>query len=270
VNEPLYVHTTGVNSLSDIHGRVAGAMSGLTGSAPDASSLAAAYGSISSAFMAAMGHALPSRDESFQATQTSSQTIGELLQKAAQMYEQGDQQNADELKAAAEALAGFDGVGLAGSPTGANAAGSTGTTCAAGGGGPDVAGQMASQIGQQVGQIVQGLAQSVQGLAQGLTQLPQQMMQGVQGTAGSVNGRDGIEAAHEADEEKADDDKERDKDDEREGEGDEREAKDRHAPATHTGGAQPGSGGESGRAPVPPPPTERPQPAQTRPQQSLR
>ena len=126
MNEPLYVHTTGVSSLSDIHGRVAGAMSGQTGSAPDASSLAAAYGSISSAFMSAMGHALPSRDESFQATQTSSQTIGELLQKAAQMYEHGDQQNADELKAAAEALAGFDGVGLAGSPTGANAAGAPG------------------------------------------------------------------------------------------------------------------------------------------------
>jgi hypothetical protein len=108
-------------------------------------------------------------------TSTSGSTISELLQKAAQMYEQGDQKGAATLRAAAEALEGSQGAGAPGSP-GAGTAGEPG----AGGGGADVMGQMVSQVGQQVGQMAQSVAQPLQGLAQGLQQVPQQVMQGVQ------------------------------------------------------------------------------------------
>jgi hypothetical protein len=262
MGQPLSVDPGGVKSLGQIHDQVSAAVSQLTGLSPSSGDAEAAYGTISSAFTSALGAALPSRDGTFAATSTSSETIGKLLQAAAQAYEQGDQANAEKLKAAAEALAGSSGAGGAGSQGGAAGAAGAG---AAGGGGADMAGQMASQVGQQVGQIAQGMAQSVQGLAQGLTQLPQQIMQGVQGIVESATkGGAGSDEAK-ADEAKSDEDKDKDaKPDEEHPE----EQRSRQAPPAHTEGTQPGRATDGGRAPVPPPAAERPQPAQTRPQQS--
>ena len=118
MNQPLSVNPDGVKSLSDIHDRVAAAMSQLAGPAPDGAALQTAYGTISSALTSALSGALPSRDGTFAATQTSSQTIGELLQRAARAYAEGDQANAEKLRAAAEALAGSTGPGGAGTPGG--------------------------------------------------------------------------------------------------------------------------------------------------------
>jgi hypothetical protein len=260
VIEPLYVHTGGVKSLSDIHDEVAGAMSQLRGSTPDAVSLETAYGTISSAFTSAIGRALPSRDTSLRATQTSSQTIRELLQRAAEMFERGDQQSADELRAAADALAGSSGADA---------------TCLGpvGGAGPDMAcppvnqaaqvgqagqagqvGQVAqvSQVGQQIAQIAQGVAQAAMGLAQGFSQLPQQIMQGAQAKESHSEGPN----AHDVDHHEEEDCDERRRDDE--------SHQRPHAPATHTEGAKPGAHASGGIAPTPA--AEPPQPAQTRPQ----
>lgn len=264
MNQPLSVNPDGVKSLSDIHQQVAGAMSRLAGSAPDAAALQTAYGTISSAFTAALGSALPSRERTFQATQTSSETIGDLLRGAADAYEQGDQANAEKLKAAADAMAGCNATTGPGSQGGG--AGSAGAG-AAGGAGAEMAGQMASQVGQQVGQIAGGIAQSVQGLAQGLTQLPQQIMQGVQGMAGSKGAGSDTTTADEAKDDEARDDEARDEDTE----SDEKRREDQRgqqSPLAKGDGAQPGRGAEQGRPPEPPPVPERPQPAQTRPQQS--
>jgi hypothetical protein len=266
MGQPLSVDPGGVKSLGQIHDQVSAAVSQLTGLSPSSGDAEAAYGTISSAFTSALGAALPSRDGTFAATSTSSETIGKLLQAAAQAYERGDQANAEKLKAAAEALAGSSGTGggASGSATGAGGAGAAGAG-SAGGGGAEMAGQMASQVGQQVGQIAQGMAQSVQGLAQGLTQLPQQIMQGVQGMVESATKSGAGSDEAKADEAKSDEDKDKDaKPDEKRAE----EQRSRQAPPAHTEGAQPGRATDGGRAPVLPPAAERPQPAQTRPQQS--
>lgn len=267
MNQPLYVHTGGVQSLSDIHGRVAAAMSQLAGSALDEAALQTAYGTISSAFTSALGEALPSRDGTFRATQTSSQTIGELLQRAAQMYERGDQQDAEKLRAAAEAMAGSGDACGAGSGGGESAGGGTGADGGAAGGG---GAQMASQVGQQVGQLAQGVAQSVQGLAQGLTQLPQQIMQGVQGMVGSASKASGSEdlTGDEAQDEKDEDERVKHE----ESESEEKRAAERReqhqAAPDRNDDAQPGRTADAGRAPEPPPAPKPAPPAQTRPQQA--
>ncbi len=275
-----HLDSSGLSPLSDIHSQVAQGLGQLvSGGGPQSADVAKSFGNIAFGLNSALDGASQSRLSTIQSTKTSSDTIGELLNKAHQMYLQGDQQGADKLKAAAEALqasegGGASGAGSAGGSTGAGATGAgAGGAGAAGGGGAEMAGQMATQVGQQVGQLAQGLAQSVQGLAQGLTQLPQQIMQGIQGIGGSAaqgagsaggTAHDAVKAA----EEKALEDRDKDKD----GKPDDNNAEEqrgRHsAPPPHSDGAQQGSNTDGGRAPVPPPPAERPQPAQTRPQQS--
>jgi len=269
-----HLDSSGLSPLSDIHSQVADGLSQLAGAGgPQAADVARSFGNIAFNLNTALDGTTQNRTSTIQTTKGASDTIAELLKKAHQMYLQGDQQGGDKLTAAAEALQASEGggAGSAGGPTGTGATGAG----AAGGGGAEMASQMASQVGQQVGQMAQGLAQSVQGLAQGLTQLPQQIMQGMQGMGGSATkdaGSDGGKAhdAANADEEKADRDKD-DRDKDRDGRPDDKRAEEergRSTPPANADGAQPGRAADGGRAPVPPPTTERPQPAQTRPQQS--
>jgi hypothetical protein len=275
-----HLDSSGLTPLSDIHSQVAQGLGQLvSGGGPQASDLAKSFGNIAFGLNSALDGASQSRMSTIQTTKASADTIKDLLNKAHQMYLQGDEQGADKLKAAAEALQSSEGGGSSGaggaggsSGTGATGAGASGGG-SAGGGGAEMAGQMATQVGQQVGQIAQGLTQSVQGLAQGLAQLPQQLMQGLQGIGGSAaKGADSdpskAHVAADAKQEKADEDKDKDKDGKPD---DERaaEQRGRHtAPPAHADQAQAGPNTDAGRAPVPPDPTERPQPAQTRPQQS--
>ena len=265
-----HLDSSGLSPLSDIHAQVADGLSQLVGGGgPQAADVARSFGNIAANLNTALDGTTQNRMSTIQTTKGASDTIAELLKKAHQMYLQGDQQGGDKLTAAAEALQASEGggAGSAGGPTGTGPTGAG----AAGGGGAEMASQMASQVGQQVGQMAQGLAQSVQGLTQGLTQLPQQIMQGIQGMGGSATndaGSDGANAhdAAKANEEKVGEDKDKDgrPDDKRA----EEERGQQPTPQTHTDGAQPGRAVDGGKAPVPPPTTERPQPAQTRPQQS--
>ena len=92
MNEPLYVQPDGVRTFSQIHDQVVAALSQVMGSAaPEALGVEATHGAIASAVSTALGQVLGSRQGTMQVTSTSGQTISELLQKAAQMYEQGDQ-----------------------------------------------------------------------------------------------------------------------------------------------------------------------------------
>jgi hypothetical protein len=271
----------GLTPLSDIHSQVAQGLGQLVGGGgPQAADVAKSFGNIAFGLNSALDGASQSRMSSIQTTKASADTIKELLNRAHQMYLQGDEQGADKLKAAAEALqasdgGGSSGAGGAGGSTGAGAsgAGAAGEGSAsggsAGGSGAEMASQMATQVGQQVGQMAQSVAQSVQGLAQGLTQLPQQLMQGLQGLGGSAAqgaGSDADKAHVAAKQEQADEDKDKDgkPDDERA----EEQRRHQAAPPAHADGAQAGPHTDGGRAPVPPPTTERSQPAQTRPQQS--
>ncbi len=90
-----------------------------------------------------------------QTTATSGNTIAELLKKAAQMYEQGDQQGAEKLRAAAEALRGTTGPQARSGPAAAGgrsdrrragAGGQSGTSAASCGG--EMVGQMLGQAGR--------------------------------------------------------------------------------------------------------------------------
>ncbi|MCW2593324.1 MAG: hypothetical protein JWQ86_5751 [Mycobacterium sp.] len=275
-----HLDSSGLSPLSDIHSQVADGLSQLAGAGgPQAADVARSFGNIAFNLNTALDGTTQNRMSTIQTTKGASGTIAELLKKAHQMYLQGDEQGGDKLTAAAEALQASEGggAGSAGGPPGRGATGAG----AAGGGGAEMASQMASQVGQQVGQMAQGLAQSVQGLAQGLTQLPQQIMQGIQGIGGSATkdaGSDGGKAhdAANANEEKANEEKaDKDKDDsdkDKDGRPDDKHAEElrgqQPTPQTHGDGAQPGRTADGGKAPVPPPTTERPQPAQTRPQQS--
>jgi hypothetical protein len=270
-----HLDSSGLSPLSDIHSQVADGLSQLVGAGgPQAADVARSFGNIAFNLNTALDGTTQNRMSTIQTTKGASDTIAELLKKAHQMYLQGDEQGGDKLTAAAEALQASEGggAGSAGGTTGTGTAGAG----AAGGGGAEMASQMASQIGQQVGQMAQGLAQSVQGLTQGLTQLPQQIMQGIQGMGGSATkdaGSDGGKAhdAANVNEEKADKDKD-DRDKDKDGRPDDKHAEEprgqQPTPQTHGDGAQPGRTADGGKAPVPPPTTERPQPAQTRPQQS--
>jgi hypothetical protein len=270
-----HLDSSGLSPLSDIHSQVADGLSQLAGAGgPQAADVARSFGNIAFNLNTALDGTTQNRMSTIQTTKGASDTIAELLEKAHQMYLQGDEQGGDKLTAAAEALQASEGggAGSAGGTTGTGTAGAG----AAGGGGAEMASQMASQIGQQVGQMAQGLAQSVQGLTQGLTQLPQQIIQGIQGMGGSTTkdaGSDGGNAhdAANVNEEKADKDKD-DRDKDEDGRPDDTRAEEERgrqsAPPAHGDGAQPGRAADGGKAPVPPPTTERPQPAQTRPQQS--
>jgi hypothetical protein len=276
-----HLDSNGLSPLSDIHSQVAQGLGQLVGGGgPQAADVAKSFGNIAFGLNSSLDGASQSRMSTIQTTKASADTIKELLNRAHQMYLQGDEQGADKLKAAAEALQASDGGGSsgAGGAGGSTGAGATGSGAAgagsagggsAGGSGAEMASQMATQVGQQVGQMAQSVAQSVQGLAQGLTQLPQQLMQGLQGLGGSAAqgaGSDADKAHVAAKQEQADEDKDKDgkPDDERA----EEQRRQQSAPPAHADGAQAGPHTDGGRAPVPPPTTERPQPAQTRPQQS--
>jgi uncharacterized phage infection (PIP) family protein YhgE len=254
--------SAGLSPLADIHSQVADGLSQLAGAgAPQAADVSRSFGNIAFAVNNALDGVTQSRASAFQTTKGASETIKELLGRADQMYAQGDQEGAAKLRAAAEALDGSGGTGGAGSAGGAaggTGAGGAGAGSGASGGGAEMAGQMASQVGQQVGQVAQGMAQAVQGLAQGLTQLPQQIVQGIQGIAGSATKES--DAAAKDDEAKADDPEERKRE-----EAAAAEKRDQQSP-TQTESARQGPAADGGRAPVPPPTAERPQPAQTRPQ----
>lgn len=167
----LFVRSEGLQAFSQSHATVAQA---LPQSATDVSpgGVGDSHGPIAAAANTALNSALSARDGTVRSTTGSAGTIAELLQKAADAYERGDIGSAEELRAAADALAGEAGAGA-----GAGAAAGSGVGMAAGaGGGADMAGQMLGQIGGQVGQLA-GMAMAP---LQGLFQLPQQVMQGVQ------------------------------------------------------------------------------------------
>jgi hypothetical protein len=262
------VDDAGLAPLADIHAQVADGLSQLAGAGgPQAADVARSFGNIAFAVNTALDGASQSRTSAFQTTRAASETINELLTTADRMYAEGDDEGAAKLRAAAEAM---EGSGIAGAGS-TGSAGGGGTGAAAGGGGAETAGQMAGQVGQQVGQIAQGLAQglaqSAQGLAQGLTQLPQQIMQGVQGIVESATKGTGSDAAKAA-EDKAADSEDRQNAEEA-AKREEQQRGQQHAAPTETDGAQPGHGDDGGRAPVPQPAPEPPEPAQTRPQQNI-
>jgi hypothetical protein len=175
--DPLYVQPDGVRSYSQIHDEVVAGLTQLMGAAaPEAAGVQTSHGAIASSVSTALSAVLGSRQVTMQTTSTSGRTISELLQKAAQMYEQGDQKGATTLRAAAETLESANAAGASGV---AGASGGQGGGGGSGSGGPDMMGQLLGQVGQQAGQLGQ-MAQPLQGLAQGLQQLPQQVMQGVQ------------------------------------------------------------------------------------------
>ena len=183
MTDPLYVQPDGVRSYAQIHDEVRAALSEVMGTAaPEVLGVETTHGPIASPVSGALSQVLDSRHGTLQATSTSAQTISELLQKAARMYEQGDQKGAATLKAAAEAMQNVDAPG-----GGASGAGAAGAASAGAARGADMVGQMGSQVGQQVGQMAQSIAQPLQGMAQGLQQVPEQVMQGAQQLAQQVS-----------------------------------------------------------------------------------
>ena len=92
MSDPLYVQPDGVRSYSQIHDQVVAGLSQLMGTAvSEATGVQTSHGAIASAVSTALGTVLGSRQGTMQTTATSGSTISELLQKAAQMYEQGDE-----------------------------------------------------------------------------------------------------------------------------------------------------------------------------------
>ena len=182
--DPLYVQPDGVRSYAQTHDEVAAALSQVMGTAPtEAAGVETTHGPIASAVSGALSQVLGSRHGTLQATSTSAQTISELLQKAAQMYEHGDRKGAATVKAAAEAM---QNANTSGGASGTGGAGATGVG-PAGAGGAGMVGPMVSRVGQQVGQVAQSVAQPLQRIAQGLQQVPQQAMQGTQQLAQQVS-----------------------------------------------------------------------------------
>ncbi|RAV06861.1 hypothetical protein DQP55_23345 [Mycolicibacterium sp. GF69] len=269
--DQLYVQTDGVRSYAQIHGQVATGLSrAVGGGAPDAAGVQNSHGAIAAAVSSALSTALNVRHGTMQTTATSGATISDLLQKAAQMYEQGDRAGAEKLRAAAEALdgrhdeqGGSDISGSSGIPGSSGGAGAGNPAAGAGNpaagasnpAGGQMVGQILGQVGQQVGQLAGSLTAPLMGLAQGLQQVPQQAMQAVQGAAGSA--RDPETARAEKDE------------DEHTGEPSDRDSAERPVAAERAeptaGGASPGEATGAGRAPEAPV-AERPRPAPTRPQ----
>ena len=151
MTERLFVQTDGVLSYADIHDEVASGLSRLIGAgAAGAADVRTTHGTIAAAVDSALSGVLGTRQDTMQTTVTSGTTIGEILKNAARLYEEGDLQGAEKLRAAAEATAGGGGASSGG----------------------EMVGQMVGQVGQQIGQ----LGQLLSGLTQGL----QQVMQGVQ------------------------------------------------------------------------------------------
>ena len=117
MSDPLYVNPDDVRSYAQLHDEVVAGLSQLiAAAAPEPAGVQTSHGAIASAVSAALSGVLGTREGTLQATGTSGSTISELLQKAAQMYEHGDQKGAAMLRAAAEALEGAQGPGAPGSP----------------------------------------------------------------------------------------------------------------------------------------------------------
>lgn len=104
--DALYVQTDGVRSYAQIHDEIAAGLSQLLGTAaPEAAGVQTTHGAIAAQVSAALAGALGVRQGTLQTTANSGNTISDLLEKAAQRYEQGDQKGAETLRAAAEAMA---------------------------------------------------------------------------------------------------------------------------------------------------------------------
>ncbi|WP_194624263.1 ESX-1 secretion-associated protein, partial [Mycolicibacterium phlei] len=101
----MYVQTDGVRTFAQIHDQVASELSQVIGGgAAEATGVTTSHGPIASAVSDALSSVLGARHGTMRTTANSSSTIAELLAKAAAMYEGGDQQGADRLRKAAEAL----------------------------------------------------------------------------------------------------------------------------------------------------------------------
>lgn len=251
MSDNLFVEGDGLRNFSQTHADIAAGLSQLTGAAP-AAGMETSHGAIASAVSTALGNVLGARDGTIQTTANSGSSISELLQKAARMYEQGDEKGAAALKAAAEALQGSQG---ADAPEGPSAPGGPGSATSAAAVGGDMMGQLLGQLGQ-VGQMAAAAGAPLQALAQPLQQLPQQVMQGVQ-QAVQKAGQAGEKQPGQAS-------------------GDPKEPVDPNAPGQDTGEpgadepkhraeAAPGTSTGTGRAPELPQ-VERAEPAPTRPQ----
>jgi hypothetical protein len=246
----LSVQTDGVRSYAQMHEQVAAGLSQLMGAgAPDAIGVQTSHGTIASAVNTALSSVLGSRHGTMQTTATTGDTIRELLQKAAALYERGDEEGGDKITAAAEALQNAEGDGAAGggSPGGASPGGAQGGAAQGG----DMVGQMLGQAGQLIGSLTQPL----QGLMQSATQLPQQAMQGIQQAVGAA-AQGGSESA-----ELSVDDKPEREEKERGSDSTEDQTPSSDSAAT---GAAPGQSAGTGRAPEAPPVEEAQRP-QTRP-----
>ena len=185
----LFVQTDGLRTFSQTHADIASGLSQLTSAAaPAVAGVETSHGPIASAVSAALGELLGARQGTIQTTAASGNTISELLQKAAQAYEQGDQKGAETLRAAVEAM---DDANSANAPGGSSAVGIPTAAAAsapaadAGGAGSQMMGQMLGQLGQvgqwdKSGRWPRRRAAPLQALAQPLQQVPQQVMQGVQ------------------------------------------------------------------------------------------
>ena len=112
MSDDLFVQTDGVRSYAQVHDQVASSLSQLLGGgAPDAARVQTSHGTIAAAVSTALAGVLGSREGIVQTTATSGATISELLQKAAHLYDQGDQAGAEKLRAAAEVMEGGTAAG---------------------------------------------------------------------------------------------------------------------------------------------------------------
>ncbi len=99
--EPLSVNTDGVRALRDIHKAVATSLESLAADAPGSAEFAISHGTIASGVNRALTATLDSRAGSMIVTQSSAESIAELLQQAALSYEQGDRRGAESIEATA-------------------------------------------------------------------------------------------------------------------------------------------------------------------------
>ncbi|KUI06752.1 hypothetical protein AU191_24445 [Mycolicibacterium acapulense] len=180
----LFAQTNGLRPSASIHDRVATDLSHVLAGVPEATGVQTSHGQIAAGVGAALSSALDARLGTVHATADAGATISDLLQRAAQMYEQGDHEGAEKLRAAADALDGqrhtevSESTSTTGSVPGSPANGAAGPP-----GGDQAVGQMLGQVGQQVGQLAGSMAAPLLGLAQGLQQVPQMIAQGVQQAA---------------------------------------------------------------------------------------
>ncbi|KUH93534.1 hypothetical protein AU189_14720 [Mycolicibacterium acapulense] len=248
----LFAQTNGLRSSASIHDRVATDLSHVLAGVPEATGVQTSHGQIAAGVGTALSSALDARLGTVHATADAGATISDLLQKAAQMYEQGDHEGAEKLRAAADALDGQRDTevseststtgGVPGSP--ANGVGPPG--------GDQMVGQMLGQVGQQVGQLVGSMAAPLLGLAQGLQQVPQMIAQGVQQARGETPERDDTRVDEERTERSDEDPAEKPSE------------PTRRAQPEHQ--AAPSDSAVVGRPPEAPVAAQGPRPAQTRPQ----